>query len=152
MKRLVPAVAAVVLVLGVGGRARAQDDALAPVVRPYLKVQEMLAADSIFGLGEQSSEISRAALALGPQAGGIVEASKTLTGSGSLETARKGFAGLTSALFSYADARNLSLGPGVRRAYCPMAKKPWAQRDGEIANPFYGKKMLRCGSFTDGKG
>lgn len=151
MKHLVSAMVLVLVVLG-AGRALAQDSKLAPVVVPYLKVQQMLAADSISGLGEQSSEISRAALALGPQAGEIVSASKTLTGSGSIETARAAFWTLTTALFNYADATKLSLGPGVRRAYCPMEKKSWAQKDGEISNPYAGKKMLRCGDFTDGKG
>ena len=33
-----------------------------------------------------------------------------------------------------------------------MEKKSWAQKDGQIANPYAGKRMLRCGEFTDGKG
>ena len=131
--------------------AQAQDR-LSPVMGPYLKIQEMLAADSIAGLGEQSSEISRAALALGPQAAEIVSASKTLTGAGSIATARQAFFALTTAVFKYADATKTPLGKDVRRAYCPMEKKSWAQRDGQIANPYAGKRMLRCGEFTDGKG
>jgi hypothetical protein len=151
MKHLVSALA-VIVVVAAGVPVLAQDSKLAPLVGPYVKVQEMLAADSIQGLGEQSSEISRAALALGPQASGIVAASKTLTGAGSIETARQAFGELTTVLFKYADDNKLSLGPGVRRAYCPMVKKSWAQKDGQIANPYAGKKMLRCGDFTDGKG
>jgi hypothetical protein len=126
-------------------------DTLAPVIAPYLRVQTMLAADSIAGLGEQSSEISRAAAALGPQGADIVSASKTLAGSGSISTAREAFSVLTAAIFKYADATKTPLGAGVRRTYCPMEKKSWAQKDGPIANPYAGKKMLRCGAFTDGK-
>ncbi len=34
-------------------------------------------------------------------------------------------------------------------AYCPMAKKPWLQKEGEaIGNPYYGQKMPGCGSFV----
>ena len=55
-------------------------------------------------------------------------------------------------MFKYADTTKTSLGPGVRRTYCPMEKKSWAQKDGLIANPYAGKRMLRCGEFTDGKG
>lgn len=28
---------------------------------------------------------------------------------------------------------------------CPMAKAEWIQMDGEVSNPYYGSKMLRCG-------
>jgi len=35
----------------------------------------------------------------------------------------------------------------VRIAYCPMARKPWLQQDGPLANPYYGKSMPGCGSF-----
>jgi Cu(I)/Ag(I) efflux system membrane fusion protein len=130
----------------------AQDRRLGGLVTPYLEVQQMLAADSIAGLGEKAAEIARAAQALGPQAGAVLSASKTLQGTGSIATAREAFFALTTALFKYADATGSSLGPGVRRAYCPMEKKSWAQRDGQIANPYAGKRMLKCGEFTDGKG
>ncbi len=32
-------------------------------------------------------------------------------------------------------------------ASCPMAKARWLQNKGKIANPYYGKEMLQCGSF-----
>lgn len=35
----------------------------------------------------------------------------------------------------------------IKIAYCPMANARWLQRNGEIANPYYGSKMLRCGEF-----
>ena len=39
------------------------------------------------------------------------------------------------------------LGPDVKLAYCPMADKPWLQKDKDIKNPYYGSAMLTCGSF-----
>jgi multidrug efflux pump subunit AcrA (membrane-fusion protein) len=37
--------------------------------------------------------------------------------------------------------------PALKIYHCPMAPKPglWIQVSGPLANPFYGKKMLRCG-------
>ena len=39
----------------------------------------------------------------------------------------------------------------VRVAFCPMAfdaeGAEWIQADGEVANPYYGAAMLRCGEF-----
>lgn len=40
---------------------------------------------------------------------------------------------------------------GYGSAYCPMAKSWWIQEEGKISNPYYGKKMLRCGSFKEFK-
>jgi hypothetical protein len=30
--------------------------------------------------------------------------------------------------------------------YCPMARASWVQPNGPVANPYYGKSMLRCGA------
>ena len=37
--------------------------------------------------------------------------------------------------------------PALKIYHCPMAPKPglWVQVRGPLANPFYGKKMLKCG-------
>ncbi len=32
-------------------------------------------------------------------------------------------------------------------AKCPMAKARWLQKKGDVANPYYGKEMLQCGSI-----
>ena len=130
----------------------AQDGKLAPVVEPYLKIQQTLAADSMAGIGEQAAAIARAATALGPQAKDVAAGAKQLQGAGDIGAARDAFYALTTAMFKYADATKTSLGPGVRRTYCPMEKKTWAQKDGQISNPYAGKRMLRCGEFIDGKG
>lgn len=34
---------------------------------------------------------------------------------------------------------------GLMVAECPMAKAKWIQKEGSIANPYYGKSMLECG-------
>lgn len=34
---------------------------------------------------------------------------------------------------------------GIIEATCPMAKANWFQKEGSIANPYYGKSMLECG-------
>lgn len=131
---------------------QAQDRTLAPVVEPYLKVQQTLAADSTAGVADHATAIARAAGALGPQAKDLVAGARQLQGASDIGSARDAFYALTTAMFKYADATKTSLGPGVRRTYCPMEKKTWAQKDGQIANPYAGRRMLRCGEFIDGKG
>ncbi len=120
------------------------------LVDPYLRIQETLAADKTTGVRDQASAIVAAAAKLGKPAEGIAAAARQLQTAGGLEPTRDAFFALTSALFKYADATKTPLGPSVRRAYCPMEKKSWAQKDGQIANPYAGSRMLRCGEFTDG--
>lgn len=44
---------------------------------------------------------------------------------------------------------HLEIPEGYMVAYCPMADEgkgaTWVQKDGEISNPYFGAKMLRCG-------
>jgi hypothetical protein len=127
-------------------------DTLAPVVGPYLKIQQELAADATAGVRAQADLLARAAQRLGKGAEDLVLAARRLQQATTLAAARAAFSDATSALLLYADRTHQPLGPGVRRAYCPMEQKSWAQTDGPIANPYAGKRMLRCGEFTDGKG
>ena len=43
------------------------------------------------------------------------------------------------------------LAPGLRVVHCPMALGTegarWIQRDGNVANPYHGRRMLHCGVF-----
>jgi Cu(I)/Ag(I) efflux system membrane fusion protein len=140
------------LVLGTTARpAAASQEALAGVVAPYLKVQETLAAEKTAGVRDHATAIVAAASKLGKPGEPLVAAARQLQTAGSLPLARDAFFALTTALFKYADATKTSLGPGVRRAYCPMEKKSWAQKDGQISNPYAGATMPRCGEFTDRK-
>ncbi len=40
---------------------------------------------------------------------------------------------------------------GINVVFCSMAKGSWLQTDKQIANPYYGAKMLRCGEVVAGK-
>jgi hypothetical protein len=124
---------------------------LAAVVDPYLKVQVALAADSTTGVREAATAMVSGASALGKPGEAMATAARSLQQAGSLAAARDAFDDATTALLKYADSTKTPLGPGVRRTYCPMEKKTWAQKDGPIANPYAGKRMLRCGEFIDGK-
>ena len=114
------------------------------ITSPYLKVQVVLAGDSIKGVSEAAEEIMAAAAALGDDGNGLADAAGALAVAGDIEAARKAFGALSDALIDYAD----SVGIGeLKVAYCPMADRSWIQEGGSIANPFFGAFMLTCGSF-----
>lgn len=125
--------------------------AMAGVIDPYLRVQAKLAADTIDGVTADATAIAAAAAKLGKDGAPVSTAAKQLQGATTIDTARDAFWNVTTALFAYADTTKTDLGPDVRRTFCPMEKKSWAQKDGEIMNPYAGKKMLHCGVFTDKK-
>jgi hypothetical protein len=65
---------------------------------------------------------------------------------------RIGFGEVSQALISMA-SKTPSLREGRHVFKCPMAQKysKWVQTSKEMANPYMGKKMLKCGYETDWK-
>jgi hypothetical protein len=117
------------------------------LVDPYLQVQTALAGDQVAGVPSAANAIAAAAAALGKDAEKIVAGARKLAGAKGIEAARTAFGELSVALGDYATKTKSGFGAGVRLAYCPMADKPWLQKDKEIRNPYYGSSMLTCGSF-----
>jgi len=140
-----------VTLLLLGGVSSASD-VTTGVVDAYLRIQTALAADTIDGVPQDAAAIVKAAGLLGPAGAKLKAAAAQLQGARDIAAARAGFWTLSDALIAYGKETRTSLGPGVRTAYCPMEKKSWAQKEGRIANPYAGKKMLRCGEFTSPAG
>jgi hypothetical protein len=55
---------------------------------------------------------------------------------------RKSFKDLSEVFIANGDKKEMK---GLTQATCSMAKAKWVQKSGPIANPYYGKSMLRCG-------
>lgn len=123
----------------------------------YLAIQTALAGDSLDQVREHASALEKLATAeftergdvgaagSGSQAEAIKAAAAKLAGAKDIDGARLAFGDLSEAL-----VRSGALIPEgqLKVAYCPMAGKHWLQTGNEIANPYYGSKMLRCGSFV----
>ncbi len=121
---------------------------VAALVTPYLRIQTALAADSLDGVKADAAAVASAAGRLGAEAAGIRTAAGELERATAIAPARAAFFKLSGALIAYAEQTKTPMG-GVRKAYCPMEKKHWVQADGRIANPYAGKRMLRCGELQD---
>ena len=116
------------------------------LVEPYLQVQAALADDKVDGIAAQAKAMQAAASALGAEGGKIAAGAKKLETAKDITAARAAFGELSEAVVSYAEKTKADLG-AIQIAYCPMADKPWLQKDKEIRNPYYGASMLTCGSF-----
>ncbi|MCA9159275.1 MAG: efflux RND transporter periplasmic adaptor subunit [Planctomycetales bacterium] len=71
---------------------------------------------------------------------------------GSLETAREAYRGVSHALLRAAvAARGPKSAQALTHYYCPMVPGgggDWMQPGGELANPYWGGEMLRCGELV----
>jgi len=119
------------------------------VIDPYLKIGAALASDRMDGVTANAGEIAAAASALGALAFKIDTAAVQLTAAADLADARAKFGGLSEAIDAYMTNQHLTSPDGVRVAFCPMVLKPWLQNDGDLRNPYYGSRMLTCGSFRN---
>ncbi len=128
----------ILLALGISlGLYASQDtsDGNQVIIKHYILAQEALAADNF--------DLAKSAI------GDLAEKSD-----GELKK-------LSTAAFSAADLKSIreafkplskfvtdqEIPEGLARAYCPMVDSFWLQKEGDIANPYYGKSMLKCGVF-----
>ena len=89
------------------------------------------------GVPEDETGIVREAL---PE---LAEASAKLARARGIAAARDAFHAVSKPMVRY---RSAVSEPGTVVVYCPMAERGWIQGGGPVANPYYGKSMLRCGT------
>ena len=119
----------------------------ASIMDPYLQIQTALAQDRVDEVRASAGEIATAATRLGAPAMKIDTAALQLASATELADAREKFGTLTDAVVTYMDGMHLNAPDGVRKAYCPMARKSWLQKGDTLANPYYGTAMPTCGEF-----
>jgi len=122
---------------------------LRPILEPYLRIQEALAADRFDGVSEYAAAIATEAVRIGSSAADIRLAVNPFAQADDVRTARDAFAALSDAIVAFARSTGSALGNGVAVAYCPMARKRWLQKGEAIRNPFYGAQMPDCGRIVD---
>jgi hypothetical protein len=120
-------------------------DIPAAALDPYLQIQTALAGDSLDSAKAAAKTFTAQAGKLGPAFQKALSAAEAITAAADIKAARTAFGDLSDAVLTMAG--DGSGGAGVRVAYCPMVKKSWLQKGSEIANPYYGSQMLRCGEF-----
>ena len=117
------------------------------LVDAYLQVQSALAADKLDGVPAHAKTIELGATTLGKDAEKLAASAKKLQDAKDIAAARSAFGELSDAMIAYADKTKSGFGADVRIAFCPMANKPWLQKEKAIRNPYYGASMISCGSF-----
>jgi hypothetical protein len=128
-----------------------KDKELGAAYNHYIHLKEAL-------VGSQSDETQKAANLL-QESLSSVENGKTaktaaakIAATSSLNDQRKAFASLSKEMTTLVKASTLSMGE-VYLEFCPMANGNtgayWLSNQKEIKNPYFGDRMLKCGSVKE---
>jgi hypothetical protein len=133
-----------------------------PLLAPYFKIHAALAGDKETGVTREAKKIAGLAgkidsgTVTGKHAahyralpGKIKAAALKLSKAKGIAARREAFKDLSKPMAMWV---TMSKPPGVNVVFCSMAKGSWLQKGKTIANPYYGKKMLRCGEIIGGEG
>jgi hypothetical protein len=125
----------------------------------YLTIYSTLVADKTEGISTAANTMQELAKALDPgQAGAhderyltiardIAPACSKLKAADDITTARDAFKLLSKPIAMWVE---IAKPKEMAVMYCPMAESVWVQRGSEVANPYYGAKMLSCGQKVGG--
>jgi hypothetical protein len=120
-------------------------DSISAVLTPYFRIQTALVDDRIDTIKSDALLVAQEAGGLGAPGKPIEEAATALSQTTEIGAAREAFGRLSDAVIAYADGTKTSPGSDVATVYCPMVKKSWLQKNGEVKNPYFGKAMPSCG-------
>ena len=126
------------------------------ILKAYLALTTMLAADKVEGAADQLASIRQAAKALleakeeavWPLGERISKASPQKVED--IAAARTALKALSEPVIDLAQLAppTKAVAPVIYQAYCPHIKASWLQPGEKIANPFFGSEMLGCGKVT----
>ena len=128
------------------GQAPGQGTPVVQAFEHYEMVRTALAADSLTDATTHARSLATNAEAAGGPA--AKKAADALAAAKNIEEARKQFGDLSSILVPIFQTEAI---PGTTAYMCPMKQKPWMQRGDKMANPYYGKAMLTCGTVLPAK-
>ena len=151
MRSIVQSVAVFLVLMMTGTAAHAQAPSSQPAAavqafEQYELVRTALSADSLTDATSHARALADKAGAVGGAA--AKKAADALAAATNIEDARKQFGELSTILVPIFQAEAI---PGTTAYMCPMKQKPWMQRGDKMANPYYGKAMLTCGTVLPPK-
>jgi hypothetical protein len=117
----------------------------------YIQLKDALVASNAEAAKEASGKLKASLASIKEGKNAMTETTK-ISNAASLNEMRKAFALLSSEMKMVVKAGQLSKGE-LYLEYCPMANNNtgayWLSNEKEIKNPYFGDKMLRCGSVKE---
>lgn len=121
-----------------------------PILSNYLTLKDALVSSDLTKSTAAISELSKSLTATPdfPQKKELIKQTETMAKAGDLEKQRAAFAGLSVTVWEAAKSQKWA-SQELFYQYCPMKKSYWLSTESVIKNPYYGSKMLACGSVKE---
>ncbi len=117
----------------------------------YTQINEALASDNAADAKKSASQLFELLEGI-PSANVAQQEAKKLSSTKSIKEQREIFVTLSAEMVKVIKVNELSKGE-IYMAFCPMANNNegayWLSSDKDIKNPYFGSKMLKCGSVIE---
>lgn len=127
------------------------DSKLDVAYKQYIQLKDALVASKADDAKKFGGQLQQSLLTMNNGKNGSAEAGK-IAGSDKLADQRKAFSLLSNEMSTLVKANKPSSG-ALYLEYCPMANNNtgayWLSNEKEIKNPYFGDKMLKCGSVKE---
>ena len=124
-----------------------KDAKLGTAYEHYTHLKDALVASKADEAKKGAGELEKALKDITGSAAAIELAAK-LGNTADLTEQRNLFSSLSNEMTALVKGGKLSMGM-IYLEYCPMAKASWLSNEKEIKNPYFGDKMLKCGSVKE---
>lgn len=124
-----------------------KDAQLGKAYENYISLKDALVASNHNNAKKAAAELQKSLIDVTDGKMVADEAAK-VANAANLEDQRKAFSGVSDMMAMLVKDGKLSMGM-IYLKYCPMVKASWLSNDKEIKNPYYGDKMLTCGSVKE---
>jgi hypothetical protein len=140
LRMVLPAIAPLLVLMANPAIAAPRKSAISDILAPYIQIQESLAADKDTGVKEAAKKIIE--LSSGNEK--LSASARKLRAASDIKTMREEFKKLSEPIVAWAKKVKPA---GHIVVYCSMAPGRWVQKEGAVANPYYGAEMLECGDI-----
>jgi len=124
-----------------------KDAKLGTACQHYIHVKDAFVASNQTEARNMAGELQTALASVSNGKRAADKAAQLLSAS-TLADQREAFEGLSNEMTTLVKGGKLSMGM-IYLAYCPMVKASWLSNEQEIKNPYYGDKMMKCGSVKE---
>ncbi len=121
-----------------------------PILANYLKLKDALVASDVTKSTQAVTELSKSIDASPEfaQKNDLKKQVAVMAKTSDLEKQRAAFATVSTTIYAAAKSQKWS-NQELFYQYCPMKKSYWLSTESAIKNPYYGSKMLACGSVKE---
>lgn len=149
-KYIITAVLSIFSVLSLSAQSKSNAQ-VSNLYQNYISIKTALTIDDADKTSKAATEFIKTASTIDPKViseGNLATLKKDATAiseAKSINTQRERFTSLSNSMITLTKQFKLSEKP-IFVLYCPMADASWLSNEKQVMNPYYGSKMLSCGS------